>query len=111
VVKWQKILRLQDWTVAIKWGRSFDLPHGKEATTRSSLSAKLAAVRILDPADYDPDSMAPQDIENTVVHELLHLHTWPFDHALADSLEARCVEQAIEAIATALVGLDRKANP
>lgn len=57
---------------------------------------------VLDPVDYPPDIITPYELEETLVHELLHLHFAPFmsEH---DTLERTLQEQAIDAIAKALV--------
>lgn len=104
--KWQRILRLQDWDVKILFARGFDLTAGKQGTIEWVSKKKSAFVKILDPQDYEPAIRWPQDVEKTVVHELLHLHYAPIDDT--EGLREMILEQAVECIATALISLDRQ---
>lgn len=106
--EWQKILRLQDWIVStsIERGRDFNLEKS-QGECSWNIQTKLAKIRVLDPSDYPPGSMIEQDMEQTLVHELLHLHYAPFDNFNYDSLENTALEQSIDSIAMALVNLKR----
>lgn len=110
--EWQQRLRLQDWTVKIQVRRRHHMcladAHG---TCSWELRKKLAAIEIMDPADYDPGSWGwAEDVEKTVVHELLHLHFAPFA-AKDDGPDDVAQEQAIDLIARALVAAKREAPP
>jgi hypothetical protein len=61
--------------------------------------AKTVTPARLDSVDYPLDCMVPQDMENALVHELLHLHFAP----LEDSSGNLFTEQAIESIAPGLI--------
>jgi hypothetical protein len=104
---WQYLLRLQDWDIKAKFARvsTFDVGQS-EGEVNWVLSKRQAIVKILDPVDYPEDAGWPQDAEQTLVHELLHLHFAPFD-AESGSPELTAQEQAIEAISKALVGIKR----
>lgn len=106
--KWQKALRLQDWKLAVRIarGNGLDLPPDTQGRCEWTLGRKEALIRILDPVDFPLDCSWPQDMEVTLVHELLHLHFAPFDdfEGLKDTLS----EQAINAISHALVEVSRK---
>ena len=108
LAKWQKILRLQDWQIKIEFRRKFDMPEYKQGTVGFNAGKKMAAIGIIDPIDYSPKSDWPQDVEGTIVHELLHLHFGLTDTSKSGSLEEDLWEQAINSLETALVGLDRK---
>lgn len=105
-VEWKKILRLQDWIVDLKIARERDFVL-KDANAEISLNEehKLAFVKILDPVDFDIDQLSPQDMEESLVHELLHIHFWPLRVGTGDNTAE---EQAINMIAGALVGLYRR---
>lgn len=107
--EWQKILRLQDWIVSASIERGRDM-RMEETQGECSwvIQTKLAKIRVLDPLDYPPGSMIEQDMEQTLVHELLHLHHAPFDDFDCDTLENTTMEQAIDSIAMALVNLKRE---
>lgn len=106
---WQQRLRLVDWAVDIRYAREHEF--GPESTSAGDVSwleeAKMARIRLLDPIDYKPDTYTGYDEERTIVHELLHLHFVPFD--IADGPGCMAQEQAINAIAQALVSLMRAA--
>ena len=73
--EYQKVLRLQDWTIVVRVlrARDFEL---KDCVgeCRWVLPRKEAIIHILDPVDYPPGDKFPQDMERSLVHELLHLH-------------------------------------
>jgi hypothetical protein len=110
LAKWQAILRLQDWDVDIGYYRAFDMLQGKQGTCKPTLTKKHAIIKILDPQDYDPDIVKPQDVECIVVHELIHLHFAPIDDDIPGGLPTTCLEWAVDALSRALVKLDRKAT-
>ncbi len=104
--EWQKILRLQDWdvTAVIRRGREMKLEDAQAEVSWKSEN-KTAIVRLLDPLDYQND-IYEQDHERSLVHELLHLHMVMFATETG-TLEDLAQEQAINAMATAFVGLKR----
>lgn len=108
---WQKRLRLRDWEVAfsIRRARDMDL-EDCQGECHWNIQSKLAWIHILDPVDYEPNKEFPQDMEKTLVHELLHLHFAPFtadnDNEMVDTAQ----EQAIDLIARALVETERETN-
>jgi hypothetical protein len=103
--EWQKVLRLQDWIVVtkIKRGRDMSIPDVC-GSCNWELTQRLAAINILDPIDYPPDAIAPNDMELTLVHELLHLHF----AAVEPEGASVAGEQAIESISWGLVNLARR---
>jgi len=110
VVKWQAILRLQDWDIEARYRRAFDMDDNKQGGCSWMRRLRQARVSILDPLDYSPNPRWDdvQDIEATLVHELLHIH-----FALVDdyqNLSLDLFEQSIEAIAQALIELHRQAE-
>lgn len=104
--QWQRTLRLEDWNVEFSFARKHQMPLkdrdiGGAATW--CIGKKMAAIQVLAPIDY-PETMVPQDQEVTLVHELLHLHLAPTE--ISEDRETE-EEQAINAIAIALVALRR----
>ena len=107
--EWQQVLRLQDWDVRCKFVRQREMTDsGCAGECRFQLEKKQAVIYVIDPIDWPPNCAWPQDVEKTLVHELLHLHMAPFQPS-HDTLEHVMMEQAIESIATGLVRL-RRAN-
>lgn len=107
--EWQKILRLQDWiiTVHIRRERDFTLSDSN-AEIITTLPKRMATIHILDPIDYPPDQSEPQDMELSLVHELLHIHLFTFFADREDEMRIVAEEQAIEAISRGLIALARK---
>lgn len=105
---WQSILRLDNWDVVARISRAFELPPDIQGRCEPTLKSHQALIRILDPVDWDPEIIYPQDMETTLVHELLHLHSFPFDTFEDDTAENTALEQMIHHSALALTYLDRK---
>lgn len=105
---WQKRLCLQDWKVSVQMaGR--DASNDGHARTRISDNFKEARIFICRPEDCDPDWHGKIDAEQSLVHELLHLHADTFDKKIEDkSAEQKYLEFTIDAIANSLVELSRK---
>lgn len=117
--KWKKILRIQDWRTNV----NFAAPEGFESSKtaigecRVCPQLKQATINIKNEQYLVDESPMNRDIENTLVHELLHIYFDPmtaivFD-AHDDPAEARSdprmliIEQAVEQLSLALVGADR----
>jgi hypothetical protein len=100
--EWQRILRLQDWKISIQICRMRDMDdaYGRTLVHRNW---KEAEIKICDPIDRkSPDD----DCEQTLVHELVHLH---FVLATPDGGDSLCVfEQGIDLTAWALLNLKRR---
>lgn len=102
--EWQKVMRLQDWDVKVFIRRaSFFSSENVQGECRWVLPSKEATIFLLDPIDYPTDTSWEQDHEQTLVHELAHLHFAPF----WDNDDSVTMEQAIDAMAKALVSLKR----
>lgn len=107
LIEWQKRLRLQDWVVKVKIARNKDVAEKSQGHCNWVIQKKMATIIILDPLDYPDDTMHPQDMEQTLVHELLHLHFAPFDDEV-DTPKEIAIEQATDCIAYALVNIHRE---
>ncbi len=110
--EWQTILGLSDWYVEIEINRKENFCKGKfqgkwlNGLNSPNLQTKAAFINIIDPVDYPDSAILPQDMEETLVHELLHLHTCNYHHKFdEDSLE---LEQTVELMARAFVKLKRQ---
>ena len=112
--KWQRLLRLQDWKIKVKFASQEELnrivgegePCG---ACHSFVEAKEAVIYILNPEEWtDFEDSRVTDVENTIVHELLHCHFSAFDNATKGLKLAE--EQTIEVLAEVLLMLDRREN-
>lgn len=110
--EWQEILGLQAWYIKTEIKRAADFTKkSKSAEISWVLSRKEAHIKALNPVDYPPDCILPQDMEVDIVHELLHISVGYFDETKRDSLEEIMVEQHIDTVSKALVRLKRRDNP
>ena len=112
--KWGPILRIQDWDIRVKYVHADKIRQAFSATeddgivfAYSDVSEELreADVYVCTPLDIDPRYVV--DIEQTFVHELLHIVFWWCVNDPSDP-NYRVMEQSIEATAKALIDRDRK---
>lgn len=102
---WRPRLRLMDWDVVLEvYGLRAWLALGKNEYTAgycaTSPSCGFVRIRLLDPADLADDIVAScRDVEQTIVHELLHLLV-PVNASDGSDHEG---ERAIDRIAQALI--------
>lgn len=114
LVYWQKRLRLQDWTLTVAVVRKSELSTGCYGEVSISRIYRQADIALMDPVDFEAsDSERERDMEDSLVHELLHcvlkdcrIHTRDDNHTLTSAGIGE--ERAIDALAGALVDLHRK---
>jgi len=106
---WQQRLHLQDWNISVEMTRSTGLKPKTLGNIHWDLDKKTAVIHVLDPADYHMsfhDML--NDMEFTVVHELIHLELSPVLSPLSRSdANRRDEEHAVNQMADALLKLDR----
>lgn len=102
---WQRRLQLTDWKVTVKMVRSSELKPKTLGNIHWDSGTKTATVRVLALPEYTmPYEKALQDMEFTVVHELIHLQL----SSLPRSEASRGAEErAVNQITQALLNLDR----
>jgi hypothetical protein len=103
---WQQRMKLEAWRISVVQARSSELKPKTLGAIRWDKGKKTAVIWVLDPADYQlPYREMLDDMELTIVHELIHL-----DLASPPRSEASrsSEEHAVNGIADALLGLDRK---
>jgi len=107
---WQKRLRLQDWNISLVVSRAAELKPKTLGNIHWDNDKKTATIRVLDPADYKlPFDEMLQDLEFTVVHELIHLELSPVLSPLQrNDANRREEEHAVNHMADALLKLDRE---
>ncbi len=109
LAEWQKILRLQDWEITVQFVRGHEID-GDQAWISHEENHKRATIRLRDPVDLISKDWSEDSPETSLVHELLHLHILPFGRTEPRTRDRVCVEQAIELITGALIGLKRRAD-
>ena len=107
---WQKVLELRDWHIKARIVKSKDMPTKYYAGCVSwDLQYKAAKISILDFEDIPTDVIAEPDMEETLVHELLHLQLAPIHNDFGESTGYEMKEeQVINSLARALTKLHRK---
>lgn len=107
IKEWQERLLLQDWDLKIKIVRQSKLPPDAMAHVSCVFQSKQALIRLTDPIDYPKDAAWLQDHEQSLVHELLHLHCWGFADDDTESPKGIAEEQTASTLARALVKFKR----
>jgi len=104
---WQSRLALDDWKIDAHIVRQTDLNPDTLGNLKWNSLHHTATIKVLDPRDYDmPAEQIPQDIERTVVHELVHLELSVLPRDSSPKVEERVVNRMTEA----LLNLDRGEN-
>jgi hypothetical protein len=102
---WQKRLNLQDWNISVILARTGELKPKTLGNIHWDADKKSAVIRVLDPLDYKlPFHDMLNDMEFTVVHELIHLELSSLPRSDASR---RDEEHAVNQIADALLKLER----
>lgn len=78
LAEWQPQLRCANWDVKIEACRQRDMPEpgsGNIVACLTTLAVKRARIKILDPGDalYSSSAEIEDELEDTVIHELIHL--------------------------------------
>ncbi len=104
---WQKRLRLQDWDVRLCYVQRHEAEREDAmAYVEVFLPKRSARICFIEPGELDPAGWPQEAPEQSLVHELLHLHVHPFSPK-ADTPAWTAMEQAVHAIAAALVEPER----
>ena len=108
--EWQRVLRLQDWRVNIALARENEMPDtGMHGQTWIHPEHKRARIWLRHPLDYQDRGGCEDDIEQTLVHEIVHLHFERF-YDKNESPTQTAQETAIDLIACGLVELKRRSE-
>lgn len=105
---WQERLRLQDWDIRVVFASKAELfmdhhPNHAYGDCERHLDDLRARIRVIRPEDYSHSFGVPLDMEELLVHELLHVN---FAHLCAAGLsqaEQLSLETGINMAAGALI--------
>lgn len=101
---WADSIGLKDWRIEVRV-----LPKPDDnvlGRCQITVERKIAAISIYEWTPVQNDAIE-EDLEETIVHELLHIHTQPIVHLKGDG-KSLAEEQAVECLSVALVQLSRK---
>ena len=115
---WQRVLRLQDWTVGITIARQSELQGAPPDTLASStiyVHRKDAVIAVVHPFDASAASQyfvgnESMDYDITLVHELLRLHLLRLGEG-EKPITSIGEEQTLHTLSRAMVSLYREAHP
>ncbi|HXM44726.1 MAG TPA: hypothetical protein VN924_26050 [Bryobacteraceae bacterium] len=106
---WQQRLNLKDWKISAVISQANDLKPETLGNIHWDAAKRTATIRVLDASGYRaPCREALPDMENTLVHELVHLELSSLPRSQASRHEE---ELAVNRIADALLELDRQGRP
>ena len=105
---WQQRLRLADWKISIVMSQASDLKPKTLGNIHWDTDKKTAVIRVLNAAEYQLSCRDMlNDMELTVVHELVHLELSSLPRSQASRREE---EHAVIRITDALLALDRESD-
>lgn len=108
---WTERLRLQDWDFQVQIVRDRDMSLANtQADIQIIPTKKTARISVLDPLDYEPSCWNEQDMEVSLVHELLHIHFDGIGPRENSEDDPRLLQEeiAVNTLSHALVTLDRE---
>jgi hypothetical protein len=106
VAAWRQRLKLEDWQISAVLTRRSDLAPETLGGIHWDKKQKTAVVWVLDPSDYRlPYGAMLDDMELTIVHELVHLDLTALPRGQASRGSE---ERAVSGIAEAMLTLDRQ---
>ena len=108
--QWQRWLGLEDWQIDFQFVLQSSMPNMMAESTIYRLH-KYSVISFPTPESYSSDVKPQQDMVSSLVHELIHLHLYPFFPKDKDSNEFIQGEQAINKLAAALVHLHDNLSP
>lgn len=106
--EWKSILHLEQWDIELIISQQKNFLGGDSQGEITFNKVECSAIiRILDPVDW-VNIPFNQDMEMTLVHELLHIIYADFEPEDSNSLQYTLWHRSIDSTARALVSLKRK---
>ena len=103
---WQERLKLSDWRIAWAMAHRCDLKPNTVGQIHWDKPSKSASILVLDSSDYRmPFNAMLDDMELTIIHELVHLKLTSLPHSEASRGSE---EQAVNGISEALFALEHQ---
>ena len=103
---WQQRLKLSDWRVTWTMAHRSDLKPNTVGQIHWDKPSKSAAILVLDPSDYRmPFNAMLDDMELTIIHELVHLKLTSLPHSEASRGSE---EEAVNGLSEALFALEHQ---
>lgn len=107
--EWKKVLGLENWQIDVKIKRDYDMTEQGTGYCNWTIAIQSAFIEMLDHIDwYKVADGFPHDMEKTLVHELLHCRFAMLDSYEKGTADHIMLEQNIDLLANAMVGLKRE---
>lgn len=113
---WQKVLGLSHWDISITYAEGRDikdlLGYSALASISSSPSMERAIIRINSTPELDEDAIiyGSDDVEWSILHELLHLYYIDLSINKEDKVQGELIERIINKTCKALLTTGRFKN-
>lgn len=104
---WQKVLRLQDWTVKVKLADLADMDAASTMACILTHADRRNAVLSFVRHEQRGKEEFPNSDDHVLVHELLHIYFDDFDTGVGTRFR-QAEEQAVDALAGVIVGLQAR---
>jgi hypothetical protein len=104
---WKSILGLEHWEIKFQFKRQRDMKPEQQAYVSWVIPKASASIIMVCHDDYD-NAVWPQDMEQSLVHELLHIKRSAFDNFEDGTLQDVMHEQYIDSMAKIIVTMDRE---
>ena len=108
---WQKELALEAWQIKAEIAKEADMPiEDTQGTVQLVESIRTAKIFILAPEDFD--GMHEFNMEQCLIHELLHVKTWAIvgGKIKRGTSRYKIYEQEIDSLATILYNLKERSR-
>lgn len=106
---WKRKLGLDSWEIKVFLKKQSFLGLTRQAYCEWTLAKSAAVINIVCHEDWDGNIWF-QDMEMSLVHELLHIKTATFEKFEENSLQDTMYEQFIDSMSKILVTIDREAQ-
>ena len=100
---WKRRLGIADWTVHVNFVHQMTLLENSQGSVTIYAFSKTAAILLPSPETYSNDVIPNQDMEDTIVHELIHVVFDVIDATEKSNTEELMYERGIRAMAQALL--------
>ncbi len=111
---WQHVLKLDDWEIRARAVSLGELPEGATGASARERRGRYMSIMVLEPADYERaaavNDTVPKrgkeilrDIEDTIIHELVHLRLYDLVSATDEQETATVEEYTVNRVTSALL--------
>lgn len=104
--KWKRRLGLSHWDITVRFSEPDELEEWVDGRVLHKQCQEQALILIKRPEECQPLEGRTQDVEQTIVHELLHV-VFGLSPELSTVLEEKVFDRSLDRVARLLVALER----